>query len=450
MLACGQYPISGLAEEDPVDDLTRITQSVDTERAKALGWRDKAVQPEWYAQSTPQVVSMHPRLEHLSTPLMTLDSRAIAANLAAMSEWCRDVGVSHAPHGKTTMAPALWREQLRAGCWGITVANEPQLRVARAVGVPRIVLANLFLRPAGLRWLVAELDSDATFEFVCWVDSVEAVQIMQEALATVHARRTIHVLIELGHPHARTGARTVDDALRVAEAVLGSSALTLAGVAGYEGSVAHGTDDEALLNVDRYLRTMVELHTALTDRYEVDEVVISAGGSAFFDRAAAILGPEQLVPTAAHTVRVVLRPGAYLVHDDGYYREATPHGRGTGPAFRSAMHAWTRVISMPEPGIVYLDAGKRDLPFDEGLPELHLLRRDGGVIIPLANHNLFAMNDQHSHVRVPTDSPLRVGDVVRLGLSHPCTAFDKWSLIPVLDDSSADNPVVVDLIRTYF
>ncbi|MHB8186243.1 MAG: hypothetical protein ACYDDU_09155 [Dermatophilaceae bacterium] len=118
------------------------------------------------------------------------------------------------------------------------------------------------------------------------------------------------------------------------------------------------------------------------------------------------------------------------------------------------MNVWARVISMPEPGITYLAAVKRDLPFDEGLPEVQIMRRIGpdGTITtqPLVDHELFATNDQHSHVSVPIDSPLRVGDVVWLGLSHPCIAFDKWSLIPVLDDASAEMPVVVDLMRTSF
>jgi D-serine deaminase-like pyridoxal phosphate-dependent protein len=37
-----------------------------------------------------------------------------------------------------------------------------------------------------------------------------------------------------------------------------------------------------------------------------------------------------------------------------------------------------------------------------------------------------------------------------LGLSHPCTAFDKWRLIPVVDDAGTANPRIVDLIHTYF
>jgi D-serine deaminase-like pyridoxal phosphate-dependent protein len=45
-----------------------------------------------------------------------------------------------------------------------------------------------------------------------------------------------------------------------------------------------------------------------------------------------------------------------------------------------------------------------------------------------------------------------VGHVVRLGLSHPCTAFDKWREIPVIDAAAGPDadPVVVDLVRTYF
>jgi len=351
------------------------------------------------------------------------------------------------------MAPALWREQLLAGCWAITVANEPQLRVARGVGVPRVIVANLFLRPAGLAWLARELNTDPGFEFFCWVDSVEAVQIMEAALSEGEVSRPVRVLVELGHDRARTGTRSVNAALKVADAVVASPALALAGVSGFEGSVAHGVDEKSLAEVDGFLQQLVELHRALLDRYEVPEAVLSAGGSAYFDRVATILGPEGSHGLQSRT-RVVLRSGAYIVHDDGYYRAATPSTRGTGPVLRPAMNVWARVISMPEPGLAYLDAGKRDVPFDEGLPEVQSFRRinpDGSITSQaLMDHALFATNDQHSHVRLPSDSPLKVGDVVRLGLSHPCTAFDKWSLIPVVNDASAHTPLVIDLVRTYF
>ncbi|MBX6767912.1 MAG: amino acid deaminase, partial [Actinomadura rubrobrunea] len=111
----------------------------------------------------------------------------------------------------------------------------------------------------------------------------------------------------------------------------------------------------------------------------------------------------------------------------------------------SAMHAWARVVSRPVPGLALLDAGRRDLPFDQGLPEPQLVRGKGAA--PVENGRVTALNDQHAFLR---DADVRVGDVVRLGLSHPCTALDKWTLIPVVDDADADNPAVVDLIRTWF
>jgi D-serine deaminase-like pyridoxal phosphate-dependent protein len=431
---------------------TDLEATVAAERAEPLDWRDKAVIPEWYGRTPDQIAADHVPLDKLSTPLLTLDRAAKDRNVAAMAEWCAGKGVSLAPHGKTTMCPSLWRDQLAAGAWAITVANEPQVRVARGAGVPRVLLANLFLRPEGLRWLAGELQADPSFEFMCWVDSTEAVDIMDAALRSTELDRPVPVLVELGHPQARTGARSLDDALAVAEAVASAPTLALAGVAGYEGSVTHDVDPRAVGQVDAFLSRMAELHERLLGKYEVPEPILTAGGSAFFDRVASVFtGPKG--PHDEGGTRLVVRSGAYVVHDDGYYRTATPQRRDSGPDLSPALHVWSRVISVPEPGRAYLDAGKRDFPFDEGLPEIQLLRRSGPagpIVMELSGHEITGSNDQHAHVRVPEGSPLRVGDVVRLGISHPCTAFDKWSLIPVLDDASADAPVVVDLIRTHF
>lgn len=187
--------------------------------------------------------------------------------------------------------------------------------------------------------------------------------------------------------------------------------------------------------------------------HETGEPIVTAGGSAFFDQVVEALGGLD-----AH---VVLRSGAYLVHDDGFYRDISPFARGSGDTgdtgdtgggsggegsrLRSAMHGWARVISCPEPGLALLDAGKRDLPFDEGLPEPQLVRGAGPE--PLAGARVTALNDQHTFLE---GARVEAGDVVRFGLSHPCTAFDKWTLIPVVDDAGAARPVVVDLVRTWF
>lgn len=430
-----------------------LDETIKNDRGRALSWREKAIQPFWYGRSIEEVVAAAPSIDLLGTPVMTLDLSALDHNILEMANWCATAGVSLAPHGKTTMTPALWSKQLAAGAWAITVANEPQLRAARGLGLSRIVLANMLLGHESLTWLSSELDDDDGFEFYCWVDSVAAVALMDASLQAVRAKRRVRVLIEVGAAHARTGARSTSEAMEVAQAVLAAPTLELSGVSGYEALVVHGVGEEDIRTVDAFLGQMLTLHRALRDLYEVDEVILSAGGSRFFDRVASVLGVEVGMGRGRST-RIVLRSGSYVTHDDGLYRRTTPSRRGVGPIFTAAMHVWARVISMPEPGVAYLDAGRRDVPFDSGLPEVQHIRRStaGGSaeVIPLKGHQVIALNDQHAHVETPEGSPLRVGDVVRLGISHPCTAFDKWSLIPVLDDASIASPRIVDLFRTYF
>ncbi|WP_447003407.1 amino acid deaminase [Saccharothrix isguenensis] len=370
-------------------------------------------------------------------PLVVLDAAALEHNLAAMARWCADRGVLLAPHGKTTMAPQLFARQLAHGAWGITAANTSQLRVYRAFGVGRVLLANQLVDPAGLRWLAAELAADDTFEFTCWVDSVAGVARMTEALGSV--ARPVDVLVELGAHGGRTGARDLATALDVARAAVASPVLRVAGVGGYEGALAHDASVAARSIVDGYLTSLRELTVALADLFEVDEPIVTAGGSAYFDQVAARLTEAWPFP-----VRPVLRSGAYITHDDGFYRGISPFGRTPGSEpFRPALRAWAQVTSLPQPDLALLTLGKRDASFDEGLPEPQVVRGRDGAERPL-RAEVTALNDQHAFVRLSGDD-VEVGDWVGLGLSHPCTVFDKWPLIPVVEGTT-----VVDLVRTYF
>lgn len=383
-------------------------------------------------------LATRPRLSSFATPLLVLASATLDANIARMAAWCAERGVGLAPHGKTTMAPSLWDRQLRAGAWGITVATPGQLRVALAAGVRRIQLANALVDPVGIADVSRALDADPDLEVLSWADSPSTVTVMNAVLDSLAPRRALTVLVELGAPGRRTGARDRRTAVAVGEAVRASPYVQLGGVAGYEGALAHDASPAALDAVRGYLRDLAGLHR---DLGLGSGSVVTAGGSAYFDDVVDILRAG----TSGH---VLLRSGAYLVHDDGFYRGISPFARDGGAPFRSAMHAWCRVVSQPEPGLALLDAGKRDVPYDDGLPEPQLVADHlGGPTRPLAGE-ITAVNDQHAFLR--TTAPLRVGEVVRLGLSHPCTAFDKWRWIPMVADWSSPDPVVVDLVRTYF
>lgn len=422
-----------------------------------LDWKYKAVPATSHGQSAGAFVASGVTLADLQTPLLTLGAAAMAANVKHMAAWCGAKGVLLAPHGKTTMAPQMWREQLDHGAWGITLANASQLRVGHAFGLSRVMVANSLTDPAAITWLAAT--QGPSFSVVSWVDSLQTVA-LQESVLSPMPGAVLDVIVELGGPGGRTGIRTVARALEVARAVNAATHLRLVGVGGYEGSLAHTADADALTTVRGYLSRVKELHEQLLaeNLYTQDtDLIITAGGSAYFDDVVDVLsGCSSDGSSGGPRVDVIIRSGAYMVHDDGFYRGISPFGRGAqaeagNEPFASAMHAWARVVSAPEPGLAILDAGKREMPVDEGLPEPQLLGTSlGGAMSALSGASISAVNDQHCFLRFdPETTTVNIGDVIRLGLSHPCTAFDKWTLIPVLAEPGRDNRVV-DLIHTFF
>ena len=111
---------------------------------------------------------------------------------------------------------------------------------------------------------------------------------------------------------------------------------------------------------------------------------------------------------------------------------------------RPALELWAAVVSVPEPGLALANFGKRDVPYDSHLPIVLEVLRDGGAVVRPDGVSVERMNDQHGFLR--HDGRLEVGDVLRLGPCHPCTAFDKWALLPVLGDDDS----VVGAVTTWF
>ena len=461
---------------DLPDDLPIDSAKVSALHDRVLRPEHKSLPPAAWGRTVREFLATAPHLDDLQTPVLSVDRAAVDSNIAVMAQWAAAAGVRLAPHGKTTMSPQLWGEQLAAGAWGITLATGWQVQVAREFGVARILLANALVDPVGLAWLAAELDRDPGFEFLSWVDSVATVETMDRHLAAAPEGVRVPVLVELGGPGGRTGARGVEEALAVAAAVRRSARLELAGVGGYEGAFAHDRRPDAITTVREYLDELARLHRELAATYE-RPAIVTAGGSAYQDlvveRLAALAdehgehspaapgpgavaerhhaGPAAGLDRHSPATTVVLRSGAYIIHDDGFYSGISPLAAPrTERPLRSAMHGWARTVSRPEPGLALLDAGKRDLPFDEGLPVPQRLSRGRGQEAMPTTALVSALNDQHAFLRLPEGGEVPIGSVVRLGLSHPCTAFDKWRLIPVIDDAGADRPRVVDLLHTFF
>ena len=376
-----------------------------------------------------------------SYPVLTLRESALAGNLAAMAAYCTRAGVELAPHGKTAMSPELAARQLASGAWGITVATIGQLRAYRAFGFPRLLIANELVDETGIAWLAGELAADPGFAAYCYVDSTDGVAILDRVLTARPAGRRLPVLVEIGL--GRTGCRTDDEALAVAKAAAATGTLTVAGVAGYEGSIGGDIEEQARGLVTSFCRRLANLAGTMAAVADGGEFIVTAGGSVYFD-----VVTRELTAGGAAGSTVVLRSGGYLFHDHGLYQAATPAARGVAgaPVFRPALELWAQVLSRPEPGLALLAAGRRDAGFDAGLPVPLRARRRDGAAADLTGAGVTGLNDQHAYLRLDPGTALAPGDLVCLGISHPCTTLDKWRVIPVLDEEDR----VIDAVHTFF
>ncbi|MBN9067374.1 MAG: amino acid deaminase [Rhizobiales bacterium] len=392
--------------------------------------------------------------QNVPLPLAILHETAIDNNARWMREFCAAAGVSLAPHGKTTMCPQLFRRQLDDGAWAITLSTSHQVQVARDFGIERILVANQIVDPCFLDYVMAELDCDPAFDLVCLVDSVEGVRFAGERIKANGHRRRLGMLIEIGAAQGRTGVRSIRQAEKIATAAKGYTAqIELRGVEAFEGIFGAATEG----NVEKVSALMDQMAQAArvldaAGFFEGDEIILSAGGSAYYDIVA-----DRLMPLALSLPkRIVMRSGCYIAHDAAMYRDyfaslkaRSERVRSVPGALKPALQVMTYVQSMPEKGLALLTGGKRDLSFDAHLPVPCKFFRPGRHSSPVdigGSHEIFALADQHAFLRTPDDTPLRIGDMVILDISHPCTTFDKWNVVYGVND----NYDITTAYRTYF
>ena len=393
--------------------------------------------------------------QDLPLPLAVLKQSALRHNGAWMRRFLEASGAKLSPHGKTSMSPQLFARQLDDGAWAITVATVQQLEVCRRFGFGRVILANQLIGPGAIRYVLAELKRDPGFDFYCLVDSVDGVELLADAASRAAVGRPLQVLLEGGTPGGRTGARQLQEALAVARAAKRAAPyLALRGVEGFEGLIA-GADDAAQDRaVAEFLDYLVAIARAVAaeDLFAPGPVLLTAGGSAFYD----LVVERFQAAGIEREIMIVTRSGCYLTHDSGLYEAFFRRLQGRAPEVgelgkgpRAAFEVWAYVQSRPEPAKAILTMGQRDVGRDAAWPTPLKWFRPGLHEAPVpapGGSEVTGMNDQHTHMAVAGDSPYRVGDMVGFGVSHPCTTFDKWDVIPLIDDAYN----VVGAIKTFF
>jgi D-serine dehydratase len=383
--------------------------------------------------------------EDLSLPTAVLYEGKLAHNLAWMQQFIQAYGVKLAPHGKTTMAPQLFARQLQTGAWGITLATAHQTRVAYEHGVRRVLMANQLVGKQNME-VISRLLRDEKFEFYCLVDSAQLTDQLGAFFAKQKQR--LNILIELGVEGGRTGIRNQKEL----DVLLGAlrrwrDHIAVCGIELYEGVL---TEEAA---IREFLLRAVEVAVKLAKEKQFDRnpAILSGAGSAWYDVVAEVFTGADI----GYPIEIVLRPGCYLTHDVGVYREAQKRIQAKNPIAQKmhsgllpALQLWAYVQSIPEKEKAILTLGKRDAAFDSGLPTPALQYRPGEVT-PHASPShwkLSRMMDQHAFMKISEGDDIKVGDMIGLDISHPCLTFDKWRYIPVLNSSYE----VIDIVQTFF
>lgn len=369
-------------------------------------------------------------------PVAILKDSALAHNGAWMKRFLALTGALLCPHGKTTMSPELFARQIADGAWGMTAATVSHVRSYRRFGIDRVFLANQLVGRGNIDWVLRELARDPAFDFYALVDSVDGVALIADAASRQAIGRPVNLLVEIGATGGRTGVRDHATGVAVADAVAAAAPfLALRGVEAFEGIFQSGDADPA--PVGAMLDRLLALAHECADRalFAPGDVMLSAGGSGFFDLCA-----DRLAGTGLAGAKVILRSGCYIAHDNGLYDRLYAQIAARRPdlppdGLRAALEVWTVIQSTPEPGRAIAALGKRDIGNDVEMPCPLWWFREGlhdrpqpippGYAVPV-------LYDQHAFVDGP--ALLRVGDLIGFGVSHPCTTFDKWRMLFTVDD----------------
>jgi D-serine dehydratase len=383
--------------------------------------------------------------EDLSLPTAVLYEEKLQHNLRWMQQFIEAYGMRLAPHGKTTMAPKLFDMQVKGGAWGIALATAHQTLVAHAHGVRRVLMANQLIGKENMA-IVSGLLRDPGFEYFCLVDSAE--QVEQLSLFFSQSGQRLHVLLEVGVNGGRAGVRDEQQLQALLDALSRwRETIVLAGVEMYEGVLS---DEES---IRAFLQRAVDVNRRILENGQFGRTpaLLTGAGSAWYDVVAEVFSSGDF----GDAVEIVLRPGCYLTHDVGAYREAqamilerNPVARRMKSGLLPALQIWAYVQSIPEAEKAIVGMGKRDAAFDAGLPvpALHFRPGTAGPNAAPRNWEVTKMMDQHAFLRIAPGDDLHVGDMIAFDIAHPCLTFDKWRAIPVVNAQYQ----VVDVVQTFF
>lgn len=328
----------------------------------------------------------------IDTPALLVDLNALEANVATMADFCRQTGVAVRPHIKTHKTPAIARMQLDAGAIGLTCAKlgEAEVMVDEA-DARDVLIANQIVGPTKIARLV-RLAHKA--DLMVAVD--DATNVAQLGAAARAGGVALRVLVEVDVGRERCGVLPGEPTLALAHRVAETEGLCFAGLMGYEGHLVTLPDEaERADKVRAAFAPLIETKR----RLEADGLlvgIVSGAGTGTYALTGRISGVTEI------------QAGSYVLMDRSY-------SQVEGLPFRQALTLLTTVISRPAPDRAVVDAGRKSITVDLGLPQP----------TTWPELEVVSLSEEHGILRLakPGQEP-KIGDKLELVPSHVCTTVN--------------------------
>ncbi len=280
----------------------------------------------------------------LDTPVLWVDLDLMERNIANLSAFFRQAGVSWRPHIKGIKVPEIALQLVDAGAIGVTCAKLSEAEVMAAAGIRDILIANQVVGPIKVARL-AHFRRHA--EVIAAMDSMENAQEISQAASSAAVR--IRIVVEVDSGMHRSGVKPGQPAVDLALGIAELPGLEVAGVMTWEGHVRR------IENPDEKKAKCLEAVGSLVESAEMirtaglEAPIVSCGGSGTHKITALIPGVTEI------------QAGGAIFSDVAY--------RSWGVETDCSLFVRATVVSRPTRTRAVVDAGYKAMNGWEAMPE---------------------------------------------------------------------------------
>lgn len=337
--------------------------------------------------------------ENVSTPALVIDYNKLVKNIETMANFAKENKVYLRPHVKTHKCPKIGQMQLEAGANGICVATIGEAEVFADNGFDDILIANEVVEINKMRRLI-EINNKNLVR-VC-VDSQKNVKDLSELANKSNIK--IEVLLDIDVGLGRTGVKSGEPALELANIIKKTPNLELVGLMGYEGHLTYLTDFENKKNQTELCMKMLVDMSDLLNKNGFEINYITAAGSGTYMIAGKYPGITEI------------QPGTYPFFDE--------HMSKCVPDFEIALTIFATINNQTGKRNFTLDMGSKACSTADGKPIFKDYRKS----------KMTLLTEEHGQFKAGKDDSFEIGQKVELIPGHVCPTVNLYDFFNVIKD----------------